>query len=127
VLSSSDPKIADLLVTTSDHATIGLDYIVNLGDLNGDGTDEVYFVEDYGGCNSALREGIIATYKNKKWIVIQKIGDSLDYYPYLPDEVIKEALDLVKKSQETKQYEQELRAVEPLIIKKGKKNILQRV
>ena len=64
-LTSSNSKINDFEITNMDQQ-IGLSFLKNEGDLNGDGTDEISYVinfADYSNCNSWH----IATYKRNKW------------------------------------------------------------
>lgn len=45
---------------------LGLSYLKNEGDLNGDGTDEISFVVNHADCSS-LNTWHIAAYKDNKW------------------------------------------------------------
>ena len=72
VLKCSNPKIGDFTTTRESAGTIGLMLLQNVGDLNGDGTDEIAFLEDGGGCNSGIRVIQLATCKKGKWVVLIK-------------------------------------------------------
>lgn len=64
-LASKNPAIRSFDIE-SGGAQNGIDYLKNVGDLNGDGTDEiVYYIYDvdYSSMNSCA----LATYKNGKW------------------------------------------------------------
>jgi len=63
---SSDNNRIDTLHISSGGQLLGLSYIKNEGDLNGDGTDEVSYVVSWADWSN-LNTWHIVTYKNKKW------------------------------------------------------------
>ncbi len=115
VLHCSNPKIIDFKTTPDSFQTVGLIFLQNVGDLNGDGTDEVLFVEDYGGCNGGNRTARLATFSNQKWKVVKEIDVMLDQFPHLPPEIVIEPGG-EKKPQE-QEYEKALGETEPIIKK----------
>jgi hypothetical protein len=62
----SGNKAIDTLHIAEHNQLLGLLYLKNEGDLNGDGTDEVSYVIDWADWSS-LNTWHIVTYKNKKW------------------------------------------------------------
>lgn len=64
---SSDNSRIDTLHISTDDQLLGLSYLKNEGDLNGDGTDEVSYVIDWADWSS-WNTWHLVTYKNKKWI-----------------------------------------------------------
>lgn len=67
VLYSSNKNIAPFKMDAG--YQLGLAYLKNEGDLNGDGRDEISYVVNYTDWSN-LNECVIATYKNKKWRTI---------------------------------------------------------
>lgn len=63
---NSDNKLIDTLHISSDEQLLGLSYLKNEGDLNGDGTDEVSYVINWADWSN-LNTWHLVTYKNKKW------------------------------------------------------------
>lgn len=63
---SSDNNRIDTLHISSGGQLLGLSYLKNEGDLNGDGTDEVSYVVNWADWSN-LNTWHIVTYKNKKW------------------------------------------------------------
>lgn len=63
---TSDNKRIDTLHISSDKQLLGLFYLKNEGDLNGDGSDEVSYVVNWADWSS-LNICHLITYKNKKW------------------------------------------------------------
>jgi hypothetical protein len=63
---SSDNNLIDTLHISSDGQLLGLSYLKNEGDLNGDGTDEVSYVVNWADWSN-LNTWHLVTYKNKKW------------------------------------------------------------
>lgn len=63
---SSDNTQIDTLHISSGGQLLGLSYLKNEGDLNGDGTDEVSYVVNWADWSN-LNTWHIVTYKNKKW------------------------------------------------------------
>jgi len=61
-----DNKNIDTLYITSMGQVLGLSYLKNEGDLNGDGTDEVSYVINWADWSN-LNTWHIATYKNNRW------------------------------------------------------------
>ena len=68
-----EENLIDTLHISSDQQQLGLAYLKNEGDLNGDGTDEVSFVIHRADV-SALNTWHLMTYKNNKWIEIYKFS-----------------------------------------------------
>lgn len=64
---SSDNNLIDTLHISSGGQLLGLSYLKNEGDLNGDRTDEVSYVVNWADWSN-LNTWHIVTYKNKKWI-----------------------------------------------------------
>jgi len=64
LVTCDDKSIHSLLITS--HRNLGLAYLKNEGDLNGDGTDEVSYVIDWTDWSN-LNSWNIVTYKNGKW------------------------------------------------------------
>jgi hypothetical protein len=61
-----DNHFIDTLDIASDGQLLGLSYLKNEGDLNGDGTDEVSYVVNWADWSN-LNTWHIVTYKNHKW------------------------------------------------------------
>ena len=116
-LHSSDPHIRDFVSDGELNSTIGLIFLQNTGDLNGDGTDEIVFVEDGGGCNSGIRYGQLATYKKGKWKVVLKYETRLGAYTEVDRKPFKTPNDL--HSQAAKDIEKTLKE-EPKVFQKHK-------
>jgi hypothetical protein len=64
---SSDNGLIDTLLISSGGQLLGLSYLKNEGDLNGDGTDEVSYVVNWADWSN-LNTWHLVTYKNKKWV-----------------------------------------------------------
>jgi hypothetical protein len=62
---SDNPKI-DTLIISDNPQLLGLAFMKNEGDLNGDGTDEISFVIDWADWTN-LNTWQIYTYQDKKW------------------------------------------------------------
>lgn len=62
----SDNKSIDTLHISSSEQLLGLSYLKNEGDLNGDGTDEVSYVVNWADWSN-LNTWHLVTFKNKKW------------------------------------------------------------
>lgn len=62
----SDNKLIDTLHISSGGQLLGLSYLKNEGDLNGDGTDEVSYVVNWADWSN-LNTWHLVTYKNKRW------------------------------------------------------------
>ncbi|MCL9805778.1 hypothetical protein NAT51_12585 [Flavobacterium amniphilum] len=79
-LISNNTKI-DTMMVSGHGQQIGLSYLKNEGDLNGDGTDEISYVINYADYSN-LNSWHIATYKNNQWTEIY----SFDIWDWqLPD------------------------------------------
>jgi hypothetical protein len=63
---TSSNKSIDTLHITSKGQALGLSYLKNEGDLNGDGTDEISYVVNWADWSN-LNTWHIMTFKNKKW------------------------------------------------------------
>lgn len=125
LLRCSNTAIGDFEKTTDRTGTIGLIALQNVGDLNGDRTDEIMYIEDWGGCNSGIRFGNLATYKNGKWKVIVDFETRLGVFPYFEQdwEAVVTPKDLSKPV--VKRFEQEL-SKEPPYFKKQKGKVFYR-
>lgn len=78
-LKSNDPAIKNFDVA-SGGAQGGFDYLKNIGDLNGNGTDELVFYI-YSVDMSSLNSCALATYKNGKWKQIKSwVISETDFY-----------------------------------------------
>lgn len=66
---SSNNKRLDTLHISSGGQLLGLSYLKNEGDLNGDGTDEVSYVVNWADWSSTNTWHLV-TYKNKKWTAL---------------------------------------------------------
>jgi hypothetical protein len=78
-LVSKDPAIK-IFNVESDGAQAGFDYLKNVGDLNGDSTDEIAFYI-YDVDMSSLNSCSLATYKKGKWKTIKYWNISeMDFY-----------------------------------------------
>jgi hypothetical protein len=64
-ISCDNKRISDLPIAAKDQL-LGLAYLKNEGDLNGDGTDEISYVVDWADWSN-LNTMHIMTYKNRKW------------------------------------------------------------
>ena len=74
--------------------TVGIDFLQNVGDLNEDGSDEIAFIENSGGCNTSLRTVRLATYKKEKWEFLASADTYADFFSW--DTRIATAEDLKK-------------------------------
>ncbi len=63
----SDNESIDTLRISSRGQLLGLSYLKNEGDLNGDGTEEVSYVVNWADW-STINTCHLVTYKNKKWV-----------------------------------------------------------
>ena len=63
---SSDNKLIDTLHISTNGQLLGLSYLKNEGDLNGDGTDEISYVVNWADWSN-LNTWHLVTYQNKKW------------------------------------------------------------
>ncbi|HPI07841.1 MAG TPA: hypothetical protein PLM41_15730 [Saprospiraceae bacterium] len=122
VLKCSNPKIGDFTTTRDSAGTIGMAFLQNAGDLNGDGTDEMAFVEDLGGCNSGIREVLLATYKKGKWVVLIKSETRMEN-DFSWDERIATPEDLNKPIVKT--FEKELMDTPPFFKKEKDKVVYE--
>jgi len=62
----SDNQLIDTLHISSEGQLLGLSFLKNEGDLNGDGTDEISYVVNWAD-RSNTNTWYVVTYKNKKW------------------------------------------------------------
>jgi hypothetical protein len=67
ILTSNNKVIKDFVISAVPQ--LGLAYLKNEGDLNGDGTDEISYVINRPDWSN-LNDCYIATYKNKRWHII---------------------------------------------------------
>lgn len=80
----SDDKKIDTLRISSQLQLLGLSFLKNEGDLNGDGTDEVSYVAHWADWSS-LNSWHIMTYKNKKWQELYSFSINEWLLPDLPE------------------------------------------
>ena len=80
----SDNELIDTLHISSGGQLLGLSYLKNEGDLNGDGTDEVSYVVNWADWSN-LNTWHIVTYKNKKWIELYSFSIWDWQLPNLPE------------------------------------------
>lgn len=123
LLRCSNPAIADFAKTADSIGSIGLIALQNVGDLNGDRTDEIVYIEDLGGCTSGHRMGHLATFKNGTWKIIVDFQTRLGVFPEFEAEweVVVTSKDLSKPA--VKRFERELSKVPPYF-KKEKRKVL---
>lgn len=97
-LKCSNPAIGDFQITAAadSSGTIGLIFLQNVGDLNGDKTDEIALIEDGGGCNSGIRVIRLATFKKGKWNTLIE-AETREYdFPSFDQEAVKTPEDMKK-------------------------------
>jgi hypothetical protein len=117
-VSASTKKINTLQISKA-HQLLGLSFLKNEGDLNGDGTDEVSYVIDYADWSS-LNNCYIITYKHQKWQDLQ----SFPIWDWqLTDDTFNPKKGLIKKITNTKvqvtgRNKDDLGGVQILILKK---------
>ena len=124
-LTCSNPAVGDFQITTAADSTgtIGLIFLQNVGDLNGDKTDEIALIEDGGGCNSGIRTIWLATFKKGKWNTLIE-AETREYdFPTLDQEAIISPEDL-KKILVT-DFEKKLAATPPYFKKQNDKLVYQ--
>ncbi|HTF81568.1 MAG TPA: hypothetical protein VL947_07580 [Cytophagales bacterium] len=113
----------DTLHFASGGQLLGLSYLKNEGDLNGDGNDEVSYVvkwADWSSRNSCH----IVTYKNKRWVVLYSFSIAEWQLPELPKtnsklEYLRTEDNGIHKSNDTSiiRQEEELRQFKGLVRK----------
>lgn len=124
-LTCTNPAVSDFQVTTAADSTgtIGLIFLQNVGDLNGDKTDEIALIEDGGGCNSGIRTIWLATFKKGKWITLIE-AETREYdFPYLNQETFKTPEDMKKTS--VRDFEKKLAETPPYFKKQQDKLVYQ--
>lgn len=119
LLQCSNPAIKDFRETSDWGTSRGFEFLQNTGDLNGDGTDEIMFIENLGGCNSMLCSGQLATYKNKQWKVVFDFSTRFEHYISLGEIDIVTPEDMNKP--ETQAFDKKVREVPPVFEKKNGK------
>jgi hypothetical protein len=119
LLQCSNPAIKDFRETSDWGTSRGFEFLQNTGDLNGDGTDEIMFIENLGGCNSMLCTGQLATYKNKQWKVVFEFSTRFEQYVSLGEIDIITPEDMNKP--EAKAFDKRVREVPPVFEKKNGK------
>lgn len=127
---SSDNNLIDTLHISSGGQLLGLSYLKNEGDLNGDGTDEVSYVVNWADWSS-LNTWHLVTYKNKKWKELYSFQIWDWQLPGLPETFNQYGLfglekQIINTTNDTinKQLEKELKDFEGLV-KKIKTNKIQ--
>jgi hypothetical protein len=127
---SSDNKRIDTLHISSGGPLLGLSYMKNEGDLNGDGTDEVSYVVNWADWSN-LNTWLLMTYKNKKWTVLYSFSIWDWQLPDLPETFNQYGLfgldnKIINTTNDTlnKRLEKELLAFKGLV-KKIKTNKIQ--
>lgn len=113
----SNPRIPDFSKTDESGGTTGLLFLQNTGDLNGDQSDEIVFIEDLGGCNSAIRTGHLATFKNGSWKILIDFRTRLGAFPELGQEVILTKNDFKKPA--VKNFAKALKKMPPFFKKEN--------
>lgn len=98
LLQCSNPRIGDFIVSGDSSQTVGIVFLQNVGDLNRDGSDEIVYVEDLGGCDSGIRFGHLATFKNGKWKRIIDFETREVLIPNTEEDVVKHPEDLSKEA-----------------------------
>jgi hypothetical protein len=68
-----DNAVVDTLHISSGGQLLGLSYLKNEGDLNGDGTDELSYVVNWADWSS-INTSYLMTYKNGKWEKLYEFG-----------------------------------------------------
>ncbi len=68
---SDDEKLDTLKIASPFH--LGLSYLKNEGDLNGDGTDELSYVVNHADWSN-LNTWHLATYRNNRWVELYAFG-----------------------------------------------------
>jgi len=126
----SDNKLIDTLRISSGGQLLGLSYLKNEGDLNGDGTDEVSYVVNWADWSN-VNTWHLVTYKNNKWTEIYAFPIWDWQLPDLPETFNQYGLfgldnKIVNTSNDTVnlQLEKELLDFKGLV-KKIKSNIIQ--
>lgn len=126
----SDNKSIDTLQIASGGQLLGLSYLKNEGDLNGDGSDEVSYVVNWADWSN-LNTWVIMTYKNNKWSTIYTFPIWDWQIPDLPETFSDYGLfgtenqsSTANNDTQNEQIEQELKTFKGLV-KKIKKNRIQ--
>jgi hypothetical protein len=81
---TSDNELIDTLQISSDNQLLGLSFLKNEGDLNGDGTDEISYVIHWADWSFFNRCHLV-TYKNKVWTEIYSFHIRDWQLPDLPE------------------------------------------
>lgn len=125
----SDNKLIDTLHISSNGQLLGLSYLKNEGDLNGDGKDEISYVVNWADWSN-LNTWHLMTYKNKTWKELYSfpiwdwqlpdLPETFNQYGLfgLEDKIIHTANDTINK-----QMEKELMGFKGLVKKMGTNKI----
>jgi hypothetical protein len=84
---STGNKVIDSLPISSAQQLLGLLFIKNEGDLNGDGGDEISYVINWAD-QSNRNECILVTYKENRWVELCRFDIFETMVPELPGSVI---------------------------------------
>lgn len=127
---NSDNNLVDTLHIASGGQLLGLSYLKNEGDLNGDGTDEVSYVVNWADWSN-LNTWHLVTYKNKQWTELYSFPIWDWQLPDLPETFNQYGLfgleeKIINTTNDTinKRKEEELKAFKGLV-KKVKTNKIQ--
>ena len=128
-MTCDNPQI-DTLHISKTQQLLGLYYVKNEGDLNGDGADEVSYVINYADWSS-VNNWHIATYRNNKWSELYSFDIAEWQLPDMPGSInqygmfgIEETSVLPPSDSLNKVLEMERKAF-PGLVKKLKTNKIQ--
>jgi len=126
----SNNKNIDTLPIASTGQLLGLAFLKNEGDLNGDGTDEVSYVVNWASWSN-LNTWHIVTYKNKKWAELYSFPIWNWQLPDLPETFnqyglfgLENKIAITTNDTLNKKMEQQLKAFKGLV-KKIRTNKIQ--
>ncbi len=120
VCSDSTIRRMSIGVCSNANAVFGISFMKNVGDLNGDGTDELVYMDDRG-CTTDPRFFYLLTYKDGEWKKTRQWRSKFGKLPVLPE--------VRQKDQILKQFSKEIRAYHkeliraPSIVKKKKDKV----
>ena len=127
---TSNSKSIDTLLISRDFQLLGLLYLKNEGDLDGDGADELSYVVNWAAWSS-VNTWYLMSYKNHKWVELYSftIRDwQLPRLPYFSKEYgmfgVSGTSSTRENDSENKQIEKELLAF-PGFVRRIKKNVIR--